>query len=174
MALLTIGLTGCEKEDIEPLREYEFGGRATAKKNNVDWKAEIRATQAVKSELGMSLNLYVFNGYTLIENLYVYKIPTSLGTYEITYTEAIDENTSTGCELYTMIDGDVLDDIYYIDTTNYNFITIDEYDEKAAKIKGTFQVHTIIVKDGRFTESPPEVRFTSGEYETEVNPEWFE
>ncbi|MGB5979613.1 MAG: hypothetical protein WBG62_19515 [Cyclobacteriaceae bacterium] len=175
LALLIALLPACGKEEVNPYaRDYEYGGEAMARKNDVEWKAEVRATQAIEPEFGMSLNLYLFNGATLLENLYVYKIPTSLGKFDITITEAIDENNSTGCELYTMIDGDVLDDIYYVDTAKVNYITIEEFDADAATIRGTFQVHTLIVKDGRFTDSEPEVRFTAGEYETEVNPEWFE
>ncbi|MGB5928965.1 MAG: hypothetical protein WBH03_12385 [Cyclobacteriaceae bacterium] len=175
LALLIALLPACGKEEVNPYaRDYEYGGEAMAMKDNQEWKAEVRATEAIKPELGFNLQLFVYNGPVLLEDLYLYKIPASRGKHPITNNSDRDENTATGGTLFVMLDGDVIDDVYKMDTSKDNYITIDEYDADAAMIRGTFQVHTVIEKDGRFTESEPEVRFTAGEYETEVNPEWFE
>ncbi|MGB3181511.1 MAG: hypothetical protein WBB45_08985 [Cyclobacteriaceae bacterium] len=174
IVLLMCGLQACGKEDIGPQRNYEYGGKATALKNNIEWTAEIRAGKANEDSDGFSFQFLVYNGFTLLEEIYVYNIYPQTGVQDIVTSNFTTEPQIVGSKFYVMIDGDVIDDIYKIDKTKDNYITIDEYDANAAKIRGTFQIHTVIEKDGRFTESEPEVRFTAGEYETEVNPEWFE
>jgi hypothetical protein len=173
LTILAVGLYACGKEDVEPQRSYEYEGEATAIRNDQQWNAEIRAFQELEPTL-FSMQLRVYSGSILRESLLISNIRPLVNKYIINNKKSRDDTSVIGGRYYVMIDGDVVDDIYKIDEAQDNYITIDEFNRSTAKIKGTFQIYSQIEKDGRFTDSPSEVRFTSGEYETEVNPEWFE
>jgi hypothetical protein len=175
IVLLTIGLTGCAKEDIEPKRYYEFAGEAFALKNNKLWKAEISAIKPANRNTGFILSLYQYNkSGILLEGLTFDNLKATLDEQTLYTPNFYEETGIPEAYHYTIIDGDVIDDTYRVDESKYNYIKITRYDTVKATIEGNFEIHHLIQRDGRFTEGDPEVSFTSGEFVTKVNPDWFE
>lgn len=73
---------------------------------------------------------------------------------------AVDPSYSTSSD-----DGDVLEDIYYIDTTaTDDFVQIDLWDTVNKRAEGRFSISFDIKEPRRNPINPKKVRFTSGKF----------
>jgi hypothetical protein len=175
LALLTLSLHACGKEDVGPERNYEFGGEATALKDGAPWKAEIMASQAVNQVTEFNMQLFLYDSKSLLlEVVSIGRLKPQIEKQTLYNPNFTQDEGRTEAYYYTLIDDDVTDDRYNVDESKTNYLQILEYDTVNSRISGIFEIHHLIERDGRFTEGDPEVSFTSGEFVTEVNPEWFE
>ncbi len=175
--LIGVYFSSCSDDDENP---FGFTGSATALKNSEQWSSGLRVTKNLPFDIGIDLNFTVLNQEGLQrENLGIVRVRTSLEIQKI-YLTLFDnqiENDSLAILYSTLIDdGDVVGDIYGIDTTyNDNFIQLTNIDSKKCEISGIFNFKLILIRDDNDGPTPPDfLEFTSGRFTTRVSKEWIE
>ncbi|MCH7525096.1 MAG: hypothetical protein IIC74_08820 [Bacteroidetes bacterium] len=174
--MLIFGLIACNKDDdFSPVKI----GNATALKNGVGWSANVYYfTENSPSNLGFSMGMEVYNNEGLRrENISFIRFKNHFNPQTIYPTNYQIENDSIRIFYSTILDdGDVVGDIYDIDTTaTNNFIQITSYNSSRAEIKGIFNVSLILTRDSNEPGTPPQnLVFTNGEFTVKVQREWFE
>lgn len=73
-----------------------------------------------------------------------------------------------------MADGDVLGDIYELDTLeSSNFLLLTNIDPREKKIEGIFNINLKIKRDDGIGLSPPsKITFSNGIFQSRMDPEW--
>ncbi|MEQ9467629.1 MAG: hypothetical protein RLN88_09465 [Ekhidna sp.] len=168
---------GCKDEDPVSLIPDIYSGTATAIRSGVSWNAIARTQLSVDTtRFTIILDTYSEEGFWR-ESLGIGGI---LPIFEKQQFELFDGNNSsiTSSRFVTWIDdGDVLSDIYRLDTTvNDSFIQIKKYEPQKAEIQGIFNVSLVLEREGNQTsgEAPEKLVFTEGTFTVKVDPEWFE
>ncbi|HAD13735.1 MAG TPA: hypothetical protein DCF33_15015 [Saprospirales bacterium] len=163
--LVSVSLISCSKE--EP-NDY-YWGTASAQLNGSSWQPEPRATtnKPYGQGIDFSLGRFLDNGLKK-EALSIYKIPPQVGRHPISQTEVRDIDSLSGAKLFTLIDGDVLGDVYHPlegSTDNYLEITKMEGDE----IWAEFQIAFVRVSVGSVDNNYPDtIRLTQGKIHTRI------
>ncbi len=146
--VLILGFMACNKDDgLNPVAI----GKATALKNGIDWSANVSYfVKNVPFNIGFDIGLVVYNseGHPR-ESLSFYRFKNHFEPQTIYLTNSQIENDSIGMFYTTLIDdGDVVGDIYSLDTiTSNNFIQLTSYNSSRAEIKGIFNVSLILTRD---------------------------
>lgn len=171
--LLLFGLClSCSDDDDNP---FGFTGNATAVKSNENWKSGMRVAKN-PFDIGIDLVFTVLNREGLRrESLGIFRVKTDLSRQPIYLTNSQIKNDSTGTFYATLIDdGDVLGDIYGIDTTyNDNYIQLTNIDSKKCEIKGVFNFRLILIRDDNDGPTPPDIlEFTNGKFISRIKREW--
>lgn len=179
LILLLIGVyySSCSDDDENPFR---FTGSATALKNSEQWNSGLRVTKNLPFDIGIDLNFTVLNKEGLQrESLGIVRVRTSLEIQKI-YLTLFDnqiENDSLATLYSTLIDdGDVLGDIYGIDTSyNDNYVQLTKIDENRSEIRGVFSLRLKLIRDDGDGPTPPEIiEFTNGQFTSRVKRDWLE
>jgi hypothetical protein len=169
LAILTLAQHSCTKED--PNDKF-YWGEATATKNQLPaWEARPRCVVNKPYNQGIDIIINVFNdkGFKR-EDLFFYKIPNEVGTYQITSSSLYAVDSTHGASYRTLLDdGDVLGDRYSLHYGKIeNKLIIDK--KMRDEIWGTFQV--AFVKDKTFLPedptAPDTVVFTNGKFHTKL------
>ncbi|UZS00079.1 hypothetical protein [Chondrinema litorale] len=173
--LLTVLILGCSEEDS--LIPEVYTGKVTALKNGESWES-----LAYFDSLEHIPNRYILKAHVYNENSFwreTFDIRKLKASYEIqpiiSYETSEPEKVSS--HYNTMIDdGDVVGDIYSLDTTITNhYFQITDYDASKQEITGVFQVSFILTRDDGEGETPPQkLEFTDGKFTVKVNNDWFE
>ncbi|MCC7464724.1 MAG: hypothetical protein IT261_00555 [Saprospiraceae bacterium] len=163
--LASVSLISCSKEDSN---DY-YWGTASAQLNEDSWQPEPRAVTNKPYGQGIDFSLGRFNGNGLKkEALFIYKIPPQVGRHPISQTDLRDIDSLSGARLFTLIDGDVLGDVYHPlegPTDNYLEITKIDGDE----IWAEFQIAFVQVSVGSVdTNYPDTIRLTQGKIHTRI------
>lgn len=176
--LLLIGVCiACSNDDENP---FEFTGSATALKNNENWKSGLRAAKNLPYDIGIDLSFTVLNNEGIQrENLGIVRLRPTLDLQKVYLTLINNQikNDSVAVFYSTLIDdGDVLGDIYGIDTTySDNYIQLTSIDKKKCRIAGLFNLRLVLTRDDNDGPPPPVIlEFTNGYFESSVKPEWLE
>ncbi|MCH7523985.1 MAG: hypothetical protein IIC74_02980 [Bacteroidetes bacterium] len=154
-------------------------GEVTALKNGIEWSANIyNFGKSLPFDIGFSMGIKVYNNKGFLrEDLYFYRFQNHFNPQTIYLTNAHVENDSVGVFYTTLIDdGDVLGDIYDLDTTTTNnFIQITSYNSSKAEIKGIFNVSLILTRDDGDGDPPPQtIELKNGKFSVKVDRAWFE
>jgi hypothetical protein len=174
--LLLFGLClSCSNENDNP---FGFTGSASAIKNNESWRANIRVGKNIPFNIGLNINFLVLNqqGFER-ESMAIYRVKAHLNRQTIHLTNAQIKNDSIGVFYTTLIDdGDILGDIYSIDTTYQdNYIQLTNIDSKKCEITGVFNVRLILIRDDNDGPPPPNViEFTNGQFTSRIKKEWLD
>lgn len=175
LLLIGVYISSCSDEDENP---FEFTGNATALKNNEPWKSNIRVGKNVPFNIGLNINFMVLSQQGIErESMAIYRVKTDLSRQPIYLTNSQIENDSVGIFYTTLIDdGDVLGDIYGIDTTyNDNYLQLTSIDSKKCKITGVFNFRLILIRDDNDGPTPPDfLEFTNGQFTSRIKREWIE
>ena len=146
----------------------EYWGEASASKNNTEWNSfPSGRINSIHNKLSVSCNTYSDEGYHR-EDLLLFKIPLSEGTYKVEKTRSREEDGKTGAIFFTSTDdGDVTGDIYDIsesDSTSTISITKIEGEE----IWGTFDL--ILYRDTTraYKGNPDILEFRNGMFHTKI------
>ena len=176
LILLLIGVyfSSCSDDDENP---FGFTGSATAIKNGENWKSGLRVSKN-PFDIGIDFVFTVLSKEGLRrESLGIFRVKNDLSRQPIHLTNSQTINDSTGIFYSTLIDdGDVVGDIYGIDTTyNDNYIQLTSIDKKKCEISGIFNFKLILIRDDNDGPTPPDfLEFTNGQFTTRVSKEWIE
>ena len=157
-------LLACSKDKSE---DY-YWGTSTAEFDGNAWQAEPRASINLPYKQGINFSMRRFdNQGNVKETLSFFKIPNQLGRNKLSETETRDIDSLSGVRLFTLIDGDVLGDVYYplegiVD--NYLEITKIEGDQ----IWADFQVAFIRKIVGTVSNYKDTIVFTNGSIHTRM------
>ncbi len=164
MFLLFITLSACNKDEFNISDTHP--GIATAKKNGVNWQANVRSGPNVPIDFGIFLDFSHYNESGFLRSYSdFYKIPFAEGKYILTNSDIRAEDSIPGAWFGTAQDGgDAGGDGYDILTAD----NIEDYIEitriEGNDIYGTFQVS--FAKHLRIPEedhtSPDTIVFTEG------------
>ena len=176
LAILILALGACSKDDGS---NTEVIGNASALKNGIEWNSYINYFSKNKPfNIGFDIGIVKYNEEGLPrEGLSFFRLLNNFDSQAIYLTNSQIENDSTGVFYSTILeDGDVLGDIYELDTTaTNNFIQITNYNSERAEIKGKFNVSLVLTRDDGYGDVPPQtLEFTNGEFTVKVEREWFE
>ncbi len=148
-------------------------GWATAKKSGVDFKGS--GTALVHGDrpdeyFGIVVDTYVGidSFYLERENFIFNEIKYEAGEYTIAGKPNQLYDGFVGSSYFTLSDdGDVLEDVYILDESKTNTLTIISVDTAANLVIGTFDVSYKIDPDRGKTNpnNPDKVRFSEGEFE---------
>lgn len=175
--ILIFGLMACSKDD-NPVPNI-YTGIATASKNGEKW-VSLAYFDVVNSSNPQSfiLRTDIYNNVGFWrETFAIVRIQPNFDVQEITSTDNQNDPNLLSIYYSTLLDdGDILGDIYDLDTTaTNNFIQIISYNSSRAEIKGTFNVSLILTRDSNDAGTPPQhLIFTNGEFTVKVHREWFE
>jgi hypothetical protein len=140
---LAIIITCCKKDD-----DIFYWGEVSLKWNGDYWMEEskIRAFENLPHHQGINIEMERFNsnGFER-EDIFIYKIPLTIGRFDISETKAYEIDDLTGASYTTLLDdGDVIGDFYkLLEDGHDNFVEIEKI--KGDEIWGTFEV--AFVKD---------------------------
>lgn len=177
--LLFIGacLVACN-DDENP---FEFTGSATALKNGEHWKSGLRVAKNLPYDIGIDLIFTVLDRSGIErEHLSIVRVNNIHEAQKI-YLTTIDDTylmSDSISILYTTLidDGDVLGDIYGIDTTyNDNYVRLTKIDPSKCEITGVFNLKLVLIRDDNDGPTPPNIlEFTNGQFKSRVKKEWIE
>lgn len=168
ITILILSNQFCKKDDPN---DRFYWGEATATKNqSASWEARPRCVINKPYDQGIDIILTVFNskGFRR-EDLFFFKIPNEVGTYNITKSSPQTVDSTHGASYGTLIDDGTSGDRYYlIQAIVDNKITIDT--KVGDEIWGTFQV--AFTKDKTFLSedptAPDTVIITDGKFHTKL------
>ncbi len=140
-------------------------GSATAIKINQPWEAS--AVAEIRNDLlFLTFSTFISENYPrhLVEKIYLDSFPLTEGCYEIRSSP-----NSLSSNIYAAYDADVLEDRYFTDDTQPNYLQIDSLDLEDRKVSGEFMVSYFrdTTKVGR-VYNPEQVRFFNGSFECEI------
>jgi len=177
LILLLIGVyfSSCSDDDENP---FGFTGSATAIKNGENWKSGLRVAKNLPYDIGIDLIFTVLSkeGFQR-ESLSIFRVKTILGQQSIFLTNSQIQNDSIGTFYATLIDdGDVLGDIYEVDTTaSNNYVELTSIDKNKCEISGVFSLRLKLIRDDGDGPTPPEIiEFANGQFRSRVKREWLE
>lgn len=170
-------LSSCSDGDENP---FGFTGNATAQKNGQSWNPNVRVTENLPFNIGLDIAFTILNqeGFQR-ENLNIVRVNTSLDNQKI-YLTLLDnqiKNDSVAVFYTTLIDdGDVLGDIYGLDTTfTNNYVQLTKIDKNKCEISGVFNLRLKLIRDDGEGSVPPDIlEFTNGQFKSRVKREWLE
>lgn len=170
--------SSCNEDDASP---EKYTGEASALKNGEEWLAkayvDIITIPEIAAPPTFILRANVYNEQGLWREAF------DIRQFEMEFNQqkiVLNEQNFKGqisSDFVTLIDdGDVLGDIYKLDTTsNNNFIQITNYNSSRALLEGIFNVSFILFRDDGEGDVPPEkLKFTNGKFTAKVKKEWFE
>lgn len=174
--MLIFSLIACSKDDS--LIPDIYTGTATALKNGEEWNSLAYFDEINTSTPTFIIRADIFNdeGHWR-ETFDIRRILPNFDIQEITTTDNQNELGLLSADYATILDdGDVLGDIYSLDTTAVNnFIQITSYNSSRAEINGIFNVSLILTRDSNEPSTPPQnLEFTNGAFTVKVQREWFE
>lgn len=174
--ILIFGFIACSSDD--DIGPDIYTGTATALKNGEAWSSVAYFDEINTSPSSFILRADVYNNEGLWRETFdIRRIQPNLNIQEITSTNNQNDLGLLSADYGTLIDdGDVVGDIYSLDTnaTN-NFIQITSYNSSRAEIEGIFNVSFILTRDDGDGDVPPQtLEFTNGEFTVKVQREWFE
>jgi hypothetical protein len=172
--IFSIGLAfSCNQEEGNP---YGFTGNGSAIKNTDKWQSGLRITPNKIMKVGVDLDFTVTNNDGVaIENLFLYKVKLISTKQSIKFNDISSANDSTGVYYSTLLsDGDVLGDIYELDTlASTNFLLLTNIDPNRKKIEGIFNIQLKIKRDDGIGPAPPsKIILSDGIFQSRMNPEW--
>jgi len=177
-------LLSCKKEDTPTPIPITYTGTATALKNGEEWENKITFSDNSPFNnnpliLAMVSQTDDKNGL-VIETWALVSIRPIFGKQFIKGSwETCPLNCPLDVRLTTWIDGDVPNNRYVIDSTEFNnLIQIIKYDSIKQEIIGEFSMKLKLIREGNGNptgEEPPQtLEFTNGKFTTKVKKEWFE
>ena len=133
-------LVSCEKDENLPELYLDYWGTAPSIKNGKFWNPKIYGGKIpLLGHYGIAITEHD-SGKIRRRNLSITKIlGPEIGIFKI---EEVDINASNRIHAFfttTLDDGDVLGDVFLLDTTKINFIEISEV--KGNEVKGSFEVN---------------------------------
>lgn len=178
LAILILALGACSKDDGSLIPNI-YTGTASALKNGKEWSSlayfEVMNSYNPKTFI---LRTDVYNDSGIWRETFdIRRILPNFDIQEITSTDNQNTLDLLSAGYGTLIeDGDVVGDIYELDTTaTNNFIQITNYNSERAEIKGKFNVSLVLTRDDGYGDVPPQtLEFTNGEFTVKVEREWFE
>jgi hypothetical protein len=132
---------GCEKDEKLPELHLDYWGTAPSIKNGKLWNPKIHGgkIRSLLGYYGLAFNEYD-SGNIRRRTFGISKIPgPEIGIFKV---EEVDIHASNRIHAFfatTLDDGDVLGDVFLLDTTKINFIEISEV--KGNEVKGSFEVN---------------------------------
>ncbi|HAD13734.1 MAG TPA: hypothetical protein DCF33_15010 [Saprospirales bacterium] len=163
--LTSVSLISCSKQDSN---DY-YWGTASAQLNGSSWQPEPRATTNKPYGQGIDflLDRLDRNGF-VVEDLAIFKIPVQLGRHPISKTEISDIDSLSGAKLFTLIDGDVLGDVYHpLEGSTDNFLEITKME--GDEIWAEFQIAFVKVSKSPVANNYPDtIRLTQGKIHTRI------
>ncbi|NCP91150.1 MAG: hypothetical protein GW827_13125 [Flavobacteriales bacterium] len=175
--ILIFSFMACNKDD-DNLVPDTYTGTASALKNGEEWNALAYFDEINTSPSSFILRVDVYNNEGLWRETFdIRRVLANFSIQEITSTDNQNELGLLSADYSTILsDGDVLGDIYDLDTTaTNNFIQITSYNPSRAEINGIFNVSLILTRDSNELGTPPQnLVFTNGEFTVKVQREWFE
>jgi len=162
--ILLVISSACNKDSLS--------GTATAKRNGIEWSANVQAVPNAPTNIGMLIYMSHLNEFGLKRSSSAfYKIPFEVGRYEIINSDNRSLDHIPGADFGTIIDGDGLGD-------NYNVLTDDDIEDyleitriEDNEVFGEFQIS--FVKDLNRTErdhaSPDTIVFTEGIFQVKYD-----
>ncbi len=169
-------ISSCNVE-VNPIPNI-YTGIATALKNGEEWNS-VTYFDEIESEPSLFIlraDVYNNTGFWR-ETFDIRRIQGNMDIQEITTPNNQNELYLLSSNYGTLIDdGDVVGDIYSLDTTaTNNFIQITNYNSFKAEIEGIFNVSFILTKDDKQGPVPPQTLvFTNGKFTAKVKRNWFE
>ncbi len=174
--ILILGLMACNKDD--GLIPDIYTGTATALKNGEEWNSLVSFDEMSSFPSSFILSTGVYNNEGHLREIFdIRRIRPNMNIQEITSTDNQNDLDLLSADYSTILDdGDVLGDIYDLDTTaTDNFIQITNYNASRAEIKGIFNVSLVLTRDSNEPGTPPQnLVFTNGRFTVKVQREWFE
>ena len=164
---------------IEP-GEDPFPGEVSALRNGEPWivfprKSALAAFTKYEREATMSIFLSVFDPRyehpsspwpDLIEALFFEDIPRRLGTFPLPLPGVSE---SQDPYFHASVHGpDLVGLLYYLDTSEEAFISIDAYDPSTCTIQGTFALTVVNKQPKEMYPYVDTLRFTEGRFHTHV------
>jgi hypothetical protein len=172
-------LIGCNKDSPIPDR---YTGTANALKNGASWEAVCYVDSIRIHDWSyppyyiLRMEVYEHRGF-IRESFGISAFKLNHNTQKILrpYNDN-PEGLVAGSYLTIKDDGDVLGDIYDLDTTaTKDFIQITDFNERKEEVEGVFNVTFVISRDDGDGPTPPEkLEFTNGKFTAKVDPAWFE
>ncbi len=162
---LVLFLMNCKSDD--PIPDI-YTGTASAICNNNEWSA-LSYTQVTEGGFVIAFDIYNEMGF-LRESLSISNLNAVYEEQHIVSTifNMSDEQYAS----YSTVkdDGDVLGDLYLLDTTSTNnIIHVTSYDPRKSNIKGTFNLRFILYRDDGEGEPAPEIKeFINGVFKVKV------
>lgn len=174
--ILIFGFIACSSDD--DIGSDIYTGTATALKNGEAWSSVAYFDEISTSPSSFILRADVYNNAGLWRETFdIRRIQPNLDIQEITSTDNQNDLGLLSADYSTLIDdGDVVGDIYGLDTTaSNNFIQITSYNSSRAEIEGIFSVTLVLIRDSNDPGTPPQIlEFTNGRFTVKVKREWFE
>ena len=173
--LLAVGCTKDETRPISPNQRRPYWGSVSAKRNGVNWKANIYAGYhplANSTErFGFTCDVYAkldndsvmreaFRVLNIEKRSYLSDLDSAVYDTTRAYHYANQTTFATYHRFYD--DGDVISMSYLIAENQPHWVQIDSFNEFTKETSGTFSI-TFISRD-----QPDTVRFTDGHFQTRV------
>ncbi len=137
-------LSGCScKKEVD---NY-YSGTVKLKMNNQDWEGRIRVTNYTFSNLYMDLFVARFENSIHKEQLGIIRVPKAIGSYRINkFISSFDSSLAAASFITTTSDGDVICDVYEINTPDSlsNTIHVQSYDAIKQELSIKFNMRFII------------------------------
>jgi hypothetical protein len=175
ITIFTLLLSNCDKEIEYPAAPIHFAGDqafgwSTATKNGQVFEASGAAlvhTERPDDFLGIELRTFT-DWVANRETIYIAELDYSLGVYQIVEQDDDQENgVPIGFYTTTSDDGDVLEDVYKLDSRQDNWIEITAIDTLIGEptFFGKYNIHFKIDRDKTNPLNPDHVRFIDGTFE---------
>lgn len=176
--ILIFSFMACNKDNGNLVPDI-YTGTASATKNGEEWNSLAYFDEINSSNPSLFiLRMDIYNNAGIWRETFdIRRIQASFEVQEITSIDNQNELGLLSADYSTILfDGDVVGDIYGLDTTATNkIIQITSYNSSRAEIKGIFNVSLILTRDSNEPGTPPQnLVFTNGEFTVKVQREWFE
>ena len=157
-------LTSCKKD--------EYWGQMSALKNGSLWEGKIKVEPTTFSSNKATIFIQTFDkGGFLTENLFFFKVPTKIGTYNLSQTiNHPPDDSLTGCRYLNLSEDQLLDTFVIGSNDSTSYIEITEYNEGKGEIRGKFNV--ILWPEPGIPGSwnaPDSLVFSDGFFHTRIN-----
>ncbi len=158
----------CKKDD-----DHYHWGEATALLNGVEWHADpFAATAPAYPEgfVGIVAEIYSGENGFLREVYGFHKVPLKAGVYDLGRVINPHDYPHVATDYYTALDdGDVVGDIYLLDTlANNNYFEVLSYKESKKEIEVKFAA-TFLLDRKANTNAPDTLKFEDGYIKTRIN-----
>ncbi len=146
-------------------------GAGYAKKLTADWKAEaLCRVQTFFDTNYISIGFFTYSSYGELRETFGFSfIPRFEDGIEYGLKKMVGSSLQPGYISPTYgtmkYDGDVTEDIYYLDTTaTDNYFRVDKIDPVSKRIEGSFSVTFKVEEPRSNPANPPTVKFSAGRY----------
>ncbi|WGK64330.1 hypothetical protein [Croceiramulus getboli] len=168
----------CSGDDSLSISSF---GKVSASIDGYNWTGEIISfTSNVNDPSKFDMNIKSNQSIEGVEEFLSFQRIASVEFPQRVYSLDLDSSfaDSLRASLTTVLGGDAIDDLYYIDSeNNTSFIQIIESDKDKLEVKGIFYCDFELERDGS-TDSdsnpPQELLFADGQFTAKVPASWFD